>query len=331
MRQPRNDKGPWGAIDEGAWVSINGVPQWIAIRGRDADNPVLLYLHGGPGLGVCQSMPLFDVWTKDFTVVLWDQPGGGFTGMRNKEPASALTFARYVRDGIAVAEHARAKLGKRRIVLMGISWGTRLGMQMAKLRPDLFSAYVGTAQTTGRQGDLVGWRKAIEIQSARGNAANVAKLEALGPPPYRTLDDFMLRQQFTNPPQAPMSALEAERTGAMNRLMAQPRASTPYIPTDTPAPGPRTYPMFMETLGATFRERDWDVRDFGRDWRVPVFVFQGSNDLNAPEASAREWFDSIRAPAKAYEVIEGAGHNTTLFNDELLVLLRRHVLPIARA
>jgi pimeloyl-ACP methyl ester carboxylesterase len=318
-------------MDEGAWININGVPQWIAIRGRDAAKPVLLFFHGGPGLGICQSAPVFDAWMEDFTVVLWDQPGGGFTGMRSSEPASALNLDRYVRDGIAVAEYARAKLGKRRMVLMGISWGTRLGLNIVRRRPDLFSAYVGTAQVTGRRGDRLGWERAIEIQRGRGNAANVAKLEALGPPPYKSVDDFLIRQQFTNPPQAPMSAAETAKTGAMNKLMVQRRASTPWIPADTPAPGARTYPMFIETLGATFPDRDFEIRELGNDWRIPMFVFQGDNDLNAPEASAREWFEEIRAPLKRYEVIAGAGHNTTLFHEELHVLLRRHVVRIAKA
>ena len=37
------------SIDDGAFVDINGVPQWLTLRGGSA-NPALL-LIGGPGFG----------------------------------------------------------------------------------------------------------------------------------------------------------------------------------------------------------------------------------------------------------------------------------------
>ena len=36
-------------IDEGRYVAIGDIQQWITIRGENRDNPVLLFLHGGPG------------------------------------------------------------------------------------------------------------------------------------------------------------------------------------------------------------------------------------------------------------------------------------------
>ena len=40
---------PDGGINESMYIDVNGTKQWINIYGEDIGNPVLLYLHGGPG------------------------------------------------------------------------------------------------------------------------------------------------------------------------------------------------------------------------------------------------------------------------------------------
>src|SRR5688500_983969 len=64
-------------VDEGLFVPINGMDHWITLRGQDRGNPVILFLHGGPGLASSGNAPVFASWEQDFTIVQWDQPGGG--------------------------------------------------------------------------------------------------------------------------------------------------------------------------------------------------------------------------------------------------------------
>jgi pimeloyl-ACP methyl ester carboxylesterase len=316
-----------GSIDEGAWTDINGVEQWVAIRGRDTRNPILLFLHGGPGMGITQSMPMFDTWTEDFTVVLWDQPGSGATGKKHAGAQGDLSPKRYVADGVALADQLGRRFGQRRVVLMGISWGARLGPMMVRKRPDLFSVYVGTAQPVGRRGDAYGQARALEIQRERGIASGIAALEKLGPPPYATFEDFMVRQQYVSPPFVPVDPREMVKTSEARLLFQGLGSDAPYLAFGAESQKPVDMNLFMETLQTTFPERDWELRDLGLSWPIPVFVFQGETDLNAPAAMAHAWVDEIEAPVKAYEMIPGAGHNTVLFRDELLTLLRKHVLP----
>ena len=71
---------PLHGIDDALFTKIGGIDQWIRIRGQNRDNPVLLLLHGGPGIAL-SPLPrdfLFS-WTRDFTIVLWDQRGAGKT------------------------------------------------------------------------------------------------------------------------------------------------------------------------------------------------------------------------------------------------------------
>ena len=160
------------AIDEGMFVDINGVPQWITIRGRDLKNPVLLILHGGPGFPTSWMTPAFAAWEQDFTVVHWDQPGGGATYAKAQATGrdqGPLTVARYVADGLAVVDAVLAKLGKKKLVLFGNSWGTMLGVMLAQKRPDLVSAYVGTSQAvSGPEGGKLGYELALKASPRPG-------------------------------------------------------------------------------------------------------------------------------------------------------------------
>ncbi len=101
------------------------------IRGQRRDNPVLLVLHGGPGfaLSLVPRNTFFD-WTKDFALVQWDQRGGGTTFGRSGPLDPAVTIERMALDGVEVAEFLRAKLRQPKIVLVGISWGSNIGVRI---------------------------------------------------------------------------------------------------------------------------------------------------------------------------------------------------------
>ena len=135
-------------IDEASYVTIGGIEQWITIRGEDRSNPVLLFLHGGPGdVTNPWTFLFFAPWEKYFTIVQWDQRGAGRT-LRKAGPSvtSTMTVDRMTKDGIEVAEYLRKHLRKEKIIVLGHSFGTILELGMVRARPDLFYAYVGTGQ-----------------------------------------------------------------------------------------------------------------------------------------------------------------------------------------
>jgi pimeloyl-ACP methyl ester carboxylesterase len=138
----------FAAIDERGFVPIGGIEQWITIKGADAKNPVVLFVHGGPGDAISPfADAMFAGWEKDFTLVQWDQRGAGRTYGRGGPSIEArLTLERIVQDGVEVAEYLTSHLHKKKIVLVGGSWGSPVGIHLAKKRPDLFTGYVGTAQ-----------------------------------------------------------------------------------------------------------------------------------------------------------------------------------------
>jgi pimeloyl-ACP methyl ester carboxylesterase len=174
-------------IVEGRYVRIGGVDQWIQIRGEDRDNPVLLVVHGGPGSPYAIFTPLLRSWEKHFIVVQWGRRGAGRTIARNGKAGSGeMTFDSMVADGIEVAEFLRLYLSKDKVILMAGSMGTLVGLPMAKWRPDLFSAYVGTDfYVDMADNEALGYRLTLGRVRAADNAKGIAALEKIGPDPSR--------------------------------------------------------------------------------------------------------------------------------------------------
>ena len=148
-------RSPKGIL-EAMFIPIGGIEQFVLIRGEDRSNPVILFLHGGPGLATSPLYPWFISWEKHFTLVQWDQRGAGKTYGRYGKKTPDLTVERMTQDGIEIAEYLRAHLQTNKIILLGHSWGSYLGLRIIARRPDLFSAYVGTGQTVnGGEGELL--------------------------------------------------------------------------------------------------------------------------------------------------------------------------------
>ncbi len=324
------------AVDEGNYININGVEQWVTIRGHDLSNPVLLFLHGGPGIGNAAMAPAYSDWERSFTLVQWDQPASGFTHMKNPEKQGEMTVARYTKDGIAVTEHVLKRLKKDRLVVMGHSWGTLIGLEMIKARPELYSAYVGTSQAVGDAGNKLGYELALKAARERKDTAAIVELERVGPPPYTKFEDFLTRQKYSNPPAYPQSDAEKAKTADFLGILATPPSKdAKYTPSRLLKPEQmnqdpqNTWINFVEVQKALFRETwSWEARSLGNNFRLPIFVYQGALDINTPAQPVREWIEEIQSPIKGFELLPESGHNTIVFHQELLTLINRDVRPL---
>lgn len=318
-------------IDEGLFVDVNGVEQWITVRGCDRRNPVLLWLHGGPGIAMSGQAPLFFAWERYFTIVQWDQPGGGATLARNGIAGTGdLSIARYARDAEAVAEWATGHLAVDKLVVMGTSWGTLLGLHLAARRPDLVAAYVGAGQfVDGPRGARYGYDTALRDARLRGDAAAVAELEGAGPPPYSRFEDFLVRQKYVNPPSQKPSALDAAAMADAAKVLSEPTPrEARYVARDLPEID--AVAGFLNTQRAVFAETGaFDADALGTEFKVPMFFFQGADDLNTPTALVRDYFERIDAPVKRLEILPEVGHLIVVHRDRLLQLLNEHVRPLA--
>ena len=171
-----------GSIASLEQVTLNGSQQWIAIRGKNIHNPLLLHLDGGPGVSEMAHIRTFFPALEDhFVVVDWDQPGAGKS--YNAVPIGSLTIDRYVSDAHTLIQQLRARFHQDKIYLMGELWGTVPGILLAQRYPELFYAYIGTGQRTSvLEDDRMGYALALKIAAERGDSATVEKLRRNGPP-----------------------------------------------------------------------------------------------------------------------------------------------------
>ncbi len=127
-------------------VVLGGERQWILVRGYDVNNPVLIFLHGGPGSPcLFYSRYALGALEHDLTVVAWDQRGCGKSYRDDIDPNS-ITLEQMFSDTLELINMMRTRFGVEKVYLMGISWGAFLGSFIARDNPELLHAYIGVGQ-----------------------------------------------------------------------------------------------------------------------------------------------------------------------------------------
>lgn len=283
-------------------VQLGGVGQWVSVRGRDAGNPVLLHLSGGPGTSDVGWLRTFNQPLEEhFTVAVWEQRGVG-KSYPALDPTGTLTLDRLVSDGVELAGLLAHRFGESKIYLTGNSWGSTLGVLMVQRRPDLFHAYVGTGQMVSqRETDRVLYRQLTEHAVRTGDDELRDRLHGYGEPPYRDVFGYAMVMEYYD-------VIEPYR----------------QVPAFDAARGPGGFFPDEYSLLDTWNE----VRGFADmggliypqlqtvDFRtdvpaldVPVYFAHGRHELSARRALADEWIAGLQAPAKrVYEFAE-SGHN----------------------
>lgn len=304
------------------YVLIGGIEQWIQIGADDPGNPVLLYLHGGPGGSSRPAAAAWKPWEQYFTVVHWDQRGTGMTLGKNGEAGcGALTIDRMVEDGLEVADFLINHLHMKKIVLVGHSWGSVLGVYMIKRRPDLFSAYVGTGQVVNlRRNEELNYAWQMARAQATHNTEALAALTEIGPPPYFERPKIRILRQW-----ADKLAL-----GDGDRVEPRPEPRPADFSAADVEPLMRGFQFSGDQL---FEElSSVDLPSLGLRFDVPVFFFEGTEDQQTHIALAEQYFEAITAPHKEFVRFEGCHHFVVMnrphdFLKELLARVHPLVVP----
>ncbi len=263
---------------------------------------------------------MFAGWDKYFTLVQWDQRGAGRTFTKNGSSIEpTMTVERMAQDGVEVAEYLVGHLHKKKIVILGSSWGSILGVYMAHARPDLFYAYVGIAQIVNVQKDLsAGYARVLEMARTDDNQQAITALMGIGSPPWHSLSKWPVYRKWERIYQAKLvTASPAPAT--IDPEYASPQEQAEYGAADDFS--------FMHFWGPTLSGplMEVDLPALGTTFAIPVFIIQGQEDLTAAPELAKAYFDSIKAPRKQFYLVPGTGHedSATLLALTLRVLLQQ--------
>lgn len=315
-----------GSISEKIFVDLNGIRQGMFIQSANPSNPVLLFLHGGPG------MPFFFInetyptgLERDFTVVWWEQRGAGLS-FSSDIPPESMTVDQMIADTIAVADYLRKRFNQDKIVLMGHSWGSFLGIQVAQRAPDRFRAYVGMAQVSYQlKAEVVARNYLVDFYRTQGDAAMLRRLEAApvslneGPSEnWMALRDEAMHRAGVGTTRDMDSVI----TGVFLRSWRSPAYTIlEKINIWRGKVSSRRY-LWDKVLHTDLVERIILLE-------IPVYFFVGQHDYTTGYGLARDYFQKIKAPLKGFYTFNSSAHSP-LFEEPQRArkILREDVLAL---
>ena len=308
-------------IDESSYVTIGGIEQWVTIRGEDRANPVLLFLHGGPGdVTSPWSYGIFRPWLKYFTLVQWDERGAGRTLAKNGPSIGpTITLDRMTQDGVELTEYLRKHLAKEKIFIVGHSFGTILGTRIVRAKPDLFYAYVGTGQAgDSSRNYFVAYDALVKHAEAVGNQDALEELRHAGPPPYADGTGYRVQWKWANR----FERADEWLNGTIGLLLVSPGYSVEDFSNTEAGESLSAEQLVPQTSSLK-------PKDIGLEFALPVFVIQGNADFTTPTSLAQEYVATLKAPRKEFVTIDGGHFSVFMNSDQFLKELVARVRPIA--
>lgn len=313
-----------GSISEKLWIEVNGIEQGMFIRGEKANNPVILYLHGGPGsplLPFISYLEKNERLEKYFTVCYWDQRGSGMTYSKSTDSLT-LTTEQMVEDTRKVTEYLKARFNQEKIYLMGQSWGTYLGAKTIEKYPENYLAYIGIGQITDQtKSERLAYDYMLNHAKEIGDNDVVEKLTEYDP----YADDFPR-----------LDYLVKVRTGFLNRY------GIGHL---------RQGITFQDMLKALFvfkgytlsEKKNWllgadlstkylfpillkdNLFESSFTFEVPFYVIQGTYDYQVSTVLARNYLDTVIAPKKDFFIFENSAHSPNMEEPEKFVQVIRKI------
>jgi pimeloyl-ACP methyl ester carboxylesterase len=315
-------------IDQLTLLAVNGTTQWVQFQGQDQDLPLLLILHGGPGYAI---LPLFHHTNPElesrFLVVNWDQRGAGRSFARSI-PDSTMNLAQFLDDVHTVTTALKNHFGKKKIYLLGHSWGTVLGLQAIATWPNDYHAFFGVGQVVNLiQNEIRMYEWTLDQAIRQHHFKAIRQLRKIGHPNHGGIyprggdeaydiavhwmayfggeihgkhgsdfiDEWMLRQ--------PVYSGKWQKKWIRGFEFSQQLF-------DDPAVWHLDFPSSVTGVG------------------VPVYLLQGHHDYDTPWTLIPPYFEQLKAPDKALYFFENSAHfpfyeEPQLFTERMFALLDR--------
>lgn len=297
--QQINSSTPEGGINEEMYVNINGTEQWISIYGQDIDNPVLLYLHGGPGAATSAYDYAFTrKWSDVYTVVTWDQRNCGKSYSEEQNNVE-LTYELLMSDGVEMTKFIRDYLAKDKITILGHSWGTYLGSNLVLEYPEYYDCYIGTGQLVDFYQNEVAFKE--EATKWGGNDDEGKQLvDKLTVGDFST-DYFVARNTLMEKYGYDM-LVDGTDYNFIAALIFNPYYSVEdffrWLSSDS-----AVYDRFLNS--DEFSKFSLRGKTY---YQVPFYNINGDKDYQTNYLIAQEYFEAINAPNKEIYIMEDTTH-----------------------
>lgn len=291
------------AISELNVVTIGGVEQWIYIRGKNRNKPILLMLHGGPGTGQIGFIREFQFdLEQHFVVVQWDQRGSGLSYSK-KIPPESMNIDQFVQDTIEVTKYILNRLERQQLYLIGHSWGTILGILAVTHAPQLYKRYFGVAQVTHvKSSDRISYTKLLEKAQIENNEKAYEALFQIGPPPWNDLKHDRTHQKYIET----FGGGITHEGKMVRKILLSLLKSKEYTLRDCI--------RFLQGQFFSMKNLQAEILQLNLMERIdrvniPIHFIMGKHDLTTPYEPTKKFFNKIEAPEKKWLMFENSAHS----------------------
>ena len=275
------------------YIKLGGVDQCVLTRTENTAHPIMLFLHGGPGMPMMFLAGKFQgALEKDFTVVQWDRRGAGKSYTKQIPPAESMVDRQVVNDAYQLIDTLRQRFGKEKIILVGHSWGTYLGSIMVTEHPELFSLFISIGQVVDDKKCRIIQRDFIEKQASKYHRTDI--LESLAKSPGTNMENWLF-----------------EFGGELKNSTT----FMPFVWSGLLSPEYTLKDVLNVAKGSNFNQKhmketilDRSIYFKIREYRLPVYFFVGANDYTTPTELIEEYYKLISAPEKKMVRFENSAH-----------------------
>jgi pimeloyl-ACP methyl ester carboxylesterase len=287
-------------------VPVNDTRQWVLIRSEDVANPVVLFVHGGPGTSQLTLMrkntqPL----ERHFTIVNWDQRRAAKSFAAGRDDAG-MTMEQFVDDIIVLSSYLAKRFDKKKIVLVGHSWGSAIGLLAASRRPDIFSAYIGIGQVSRMaESELMSFEWTRQQAEKATDQSSVEKLAAIGPPPYTGSNwrsKYVTERRILG---KHGGEYYGSKSGAFGVVLRNLVFSREYTMLDRI----NFFRGVFQSVDALYPELSRiDLFVQVPEVKIPVYFCLGRHDHEVPSVLSAQYFEALKAPRKQLVWFERSAH-----------------------
>lgn len=292
-RTPKIQSTDGNSIAKIEYIEIGGVEQCVLIRSENINNPIILFLHGGPGMPMMYLAHDFQrPLEKHFIVVQWDRNGAGKTFVRNAPSIESMNIRQQLNDCYDLIDILRHRFKKDKIILIGHSFGTYLGSILVTEHPELFSAYISIGQVVDEEKAKAIQERFIKENAIKNHRPEIINELAKGKNP--NFEKWLF-----------------EFGGELKNY----KSYFPLVWSGLRSPEYTLKEAFSVGKGSSFCNRymKYNVLDSSiyykiREYKIPVYFFIGKNDYTTPFELIEDYYHIIKAPEKRIVYFDDSAH-----------------------